>query len=158
MVRRAREEEAEALTRLARDAKASWPYPAEWLDAWAAGLTITPDYLKDATVFVAPPEGPVAGMVAITVGEHGPEIEHLWVAPDAQGRGIGRALVEHVIGVGKRRGWEEYRVVSDPYAEAFYLRMGATRIGEEAAPVLRLDRWLPVLALPIRPEPESPRL
>lgn len=170
-IRPAAQSDAPALTALARSSKASWPYPKEWLDAWAAELTITPEYLARATVFVAtvsePFEGmeghtsgegegtPPIGMIAVVVGEDGPEIEHLWVAPDSQGAGVGRALVEGARSLGVQHGWTSFRVESDPYAEPFYLTLGAERVGVVPAPVLGTERFLPLLALPVHPPPAA---
>jgi predicted N-acetyltransferase YhbS len=148
-IRAARSEEAAELTLLARTSKASWGYPVDWLQEWAEELTITPDYLATAEVLVATPGSGIAGMIAVHEGEEGPEIEHLWVSPEMQGRGIGLALVRRAMQHAEEKGWTRLRIVSDPNAEEFYERLGATRVGDVGAPVAGVDRRLPVLSLPV---------
>lgn len=147
----ARAEECSDLTDLARASKASWGYPHEWLIEWAGELTITPEYLASASVYVARSDSGLAGLVGVKDGDHGPEIEHLWVSPNAQGRGIGLALVRKAIQHAQERGWTALRILSDPNAEPFYERLGAVRVGDESAPVAGVARRLPVLSLPVVP-------
>lgn len=149
MTRQAVRTDAAALTDLARAAKASWGYPAEWMAEWEAELTITPEYLASATVYVVPAEGSIQGMIAIIDGDDGPEIEHLWVSPDAQGRGLGRELIEAAQAHATEQGWRGLRVVSDPNAAPFYERLGGVHTGEVDAPVADVDRRLPVLSIPV---------
>ncbi len=73
------------------------------------------------------------------------EIEHLWVDPACQGAGIGRALLEAALEIARRSGAESVRVESDPNARSFYERMGGRYMQEVPAPVLGIDRTLPVL-------------
>jgi GNAT superfamily N-acetyltransferase len=47
------------------------------------------------------------------------------VADSAQGRGIGRLLIEHMVGQAREAGLTDVRVVSHPPAEEFYRRLGA---------------------------------
>jgi GNAT superfamily N-acetyltransferase len=146
-IRAARIEDADALTRIAHVAKASWGYPDAWLIEWAPILTITANYLRAHRVLVAE-EGESLGFGALELGPSGPEVGHLWVLPDAQGRGVGRALVRRLLRDARRLGWESVRVESDPHARPFYERMGGIWVGNVPAPVAGVDRHLPVLQLP----------
>ena len=148
-IRRAAVGDAAELTRLARRAKASWGYPASWQREWKHVLSFSAEYIGREEVFVAESEGTLVGVVAMQDAASGPEIDHLWIAPESQGRGVGRALLEHAIQVAEGRGWNELRVESDPNAQAFYERMGAIKIGDVDAPVAGVARSLPVLRLPI---------
>lgn len=145
-VRRARADEAGTLTDVARAAKASWSYPAAWLEAWSPQLTFTADYVRRHAVYVAEVDGAIAGVAAL----EGAEVAHLWVRPDRQGGGVGRALLERLVEQARERGWTELRVVSDPNARPFYERFGAVLVDEVPAPVAGVDRKLPVLDLPVR--------
>ncbi|MEM8931794.1 MAG: GNAT family N-acetyltransferase [Acidobacteriota bacterium] len=141
------------MSTIARVAKAHWGYPQAWLDAWHDQLTITPADLDrfeivGAWLDATHDDGLVA-FLALSLdarGEEG-EIEHLWVDPAAMGNGIGRALVEHANARARRRGARRLRIESDPYAEAFYARLGARRIGEVSRPVLGEARLLPLLVM-----------
>ena len=69
-----------------------------------------------------------------------PELDLAFVADDAQGMGIGRLLVDHMIGQAREAGLAGVRVVSNPSAEGFYLRMGAERVGT-VGPVAPKATW-----------------
>jgi GNAT superfamily N-acetyltransferase len=69
----------------------------------------------------------------------------MWVLPDWIGRGAGRALLCHAIEHLRADGARTLRIESDPYAEGFYVHMGARRVGE--APSTPEGRTLPVLLL-----------
>ncbi|MFE2318428.1 GNAT family N-acetyltransferase [Streptomyces sp. NPDC059441] len=66
----------------------------------------------------------------------------LFVADEAQGRGVGRLLVDHMIEQTRQSGLAGVRVVSHPPAEGFYRRRGARRIGTVPAkpPVTTWER------------------
>lgn len=151
-IRPATSADSPRLTALARTAKASWGYPAAWLEAWRGALTIRPEYIEAHTVIVAesgtrPPS--VLGMCAIE--DHGDHwrLEHLWVDPSAHGAGVGRALVEWALAIaGQRRPGSVVRVESDPHAAGFYRRLGAREVGAVPAPMDgNPGRVLPVFEL-----------
>ena len=148
-IRRANADEADALTLVARRAKASWGYPAEWLEEWEDQLTFTPEYIRDHVTSVAEIQGHVAGVISLESSRAEPEIAHLWVAPEYHRKGIGRALLTWAVHYAGDSGWDWLRIESDPSARAFYERMGAEYVGEVNAPVCGTDRQLPVLRLPI---------
>jgi len=135
MIRRARPSQAEALSRLAYEAKASWGYPAEWMAAWRDELTITPEYVASHEVFIAVTDVSLAGLVALEASEGGATLEHVWVAPDRQGEGVGNALITYALAVAKRAGHEVVQVTSDPNAVGFYQRCGARIAGSGPAPM-----------------------
>ncbi|MFV9505771.1 MAG: GNAT family N-acetyltransferase [Oscillochloridaceae bacterium umkhey_bin13] len=75
-------------------------------------------------------------------------LEHLWVEPTAMRRGVGAALFAHAVKLARARGAQRLRIESDPYAESFYLRMGAQPVGAIAAPIDGApERVIPVLDL-----------
>lgn len=149
-VREAASEDAKAATEIAFRAKASWGYPREWLAEWKPKLTFSPDYLSWHDGFVAEVDGePVGIAVLIRTGDTF-ELGHLWVAPEAQGQGAGRKLLEAVRVRAFERGAEWLRIEADPNAVLFYERMGARAVGEVRAPVCGQDRTLPVMTLPVR--------
>lgn len=148
-IRRAVGEDAAELTLLAQLAKASWGYPDAWLREWEAELQISEDYIRCNAVFVAEFGGRLVGVVGVEDGPAGPEISHLWVSADRQGRGLGRTLVDRAKQVAREEQWASLRIVSDPFAQPFYERLGAVQIGEVSAPVDGTERSLPVLRLEI---------
>ena len=145
-VRRAVAHDAPALTVLALRAKSRWGYPAEWIDLWREELTITPQYISKHTLFVATDEEIPIGMCALERVAGGCSLENVWIAPDRQRRGIGRTLVMLALREAARTHAGAVRVVSDPFAEGFYTRLGAERRGEVPSPMPGApDRVLPVL-------------
>ncbi len=144
-IRAASASEACALTELAQAAKAHWGYEPSLLDLWAPQLTLTPDYICAHDVWVASMGDGAVGFYALESRDSVMELEHLWVNPRWMGQGIGRALFEHAVLRARAACAVQLRVVSDPNAERFYLRMGARRVGQqESTPK---GRQLPVLLL-----------
>lgn len=146
-IRPARAEDAPALSDVARRAKASWGYPEAWLREWEPQLTFSPDYVQRHPVFVAETEAGIVGVAALEESPPESEITHLWVLPDSQGEGVGRALVSAVAARARECGSASLRIESDPNAVPFYERLGAIAVGEIPAPVCGEDRSLPVLRL-----------
>ena len=74
-----------------------------------------------------------AGFVALSPARHGLSVDALFVHPDTQGRGVGRALLEHGLAEAARRsghGVERVTVLSSLTAEGFYARLGFERLRE----------------------------
>lgn len=143
-IRRATSSDSARATELARLAKAHWGYPAEWLDTWRDDLTITERDIERHKTFVASIEDRVVGICQLHEGGVGAVLENVWVDPAYHGRGVGRALVEHA----QEHARGVIAIVADPYAEPFYLKLGARRVGEVPAPMPGApDRTLPLLEL-----------
>jgi N-acetylglutamate synthase-like GNAT family acetyltransferase len=144
VIRRARPDDADALSDLAHRAKAHWGYPAAWMREWDAQLTIIPGYLEMHDVWVCEENGTIVGMCALEDRRDRWNLEHVWVEPAAHGRGVGRALVLHALEEARRRHDGVVELLADPYASGFYERLGARRAGEVAAPMPGAkDRTLP---------------
>ncbi|MCX5112868.1 GNAT family N-acetyltransferase [Streptomyces sp. NBC_00378] len=144
-IRRATARDAKRLTRLVRSSRA---YEGHYA-AMVAGYRVGPDYIETHRVFVAVETGSerVLGFYALVLEP--PELDLMFVADDAQGRGIGRLLVGHLRAEAERVGLTGVRVVSHPPAEGFYRSVGARRTGTLAAtpPAVMWDR--PELLLPV---------
>lgn len=78
------------------------------------------------------------------------ELEHCWVTPAWIGRGVGARLVADAAATARALGATMLRIASDPYAEGFYARLGARRVG--AVPSTPRGRTLPLLLLDVRRE------
>ena len=134
-IRRARNDDADALSDLAHRAKAHWGYPQAWMREWDAQLTIIPGYLELHDVFVAEQAGRIVGMCALEDRHDRWHLEHVWVEPREHGRGVGRALVLHALDEARRRHDGNVELFADPYASGFYERLGARRAGDVPAPM-----------------------
>lgn len=76
------------------------------------------------------------------------ELDLMFTADAAQGRGVGRRLFAHMAHVARTEGARTVRIVAHPPAEGFYLRMGAQRIGTHP-PSSRVSWERPLLALDV---------
>ena len=136
------------LTEVAHEAKRHWNYPEAWIAVWSPELSFGPESLTTMRVVVAEEHGRVEGFCALTPRSARWQVEHLWIRPRAMGRGVGRTLFDDAVAYARSQGATVLAIESDPHAEGFYLRMGATRVGASAAPVEGdPSRSLPVLEL-----------
>ena len=65
-IRRARGDEAEALTRVAHAAKRYWGYPEAYIQLWKDDLTVTPDFVERQAVFCAVQDAKILGFYALS--------------------------------------------------------------------------------------------
>lgn len=155
VIRRARPAEAVALTEIASAAKRHWGYPEEWISRWRDSLAVTPAYIQEREVFVALEGGRPSGFYAVVAEGEAVVLDHLWVAPDRIGRGLGRALFGHAVETARAHGAARLQIDSDPHAEGFYRRMGALRVGETPADMDGVRRVLPRMEFLLSP-PQPP--
>ncbi|MEU8579248.1 GNAT family N-acetyltransferase [Streptomyces abikoensis] len=139
-IRRAVVRDAKRLTRLVRGSGA---YEGKYAAA-VAGYRVGPDYIEAHRAFVAVGADEhgdrVIGFYSLVLAP--PELDLLFVADEAQGRGIGRLLVAHMQSEARAAGLDRVKVVSHLPAEDFYHRVGAVRTGTALAnpPAVPWDR------------------
>lgn len=129
-IRRARPDDAPMLSRLAYNAKRHWRYPEELMLQWKDALTVSESFIEEQPVYAAFDGADCVGFYAIAGDGEMCDLEHMWVAPDRIGRGVGTRLFEHAIVTLRAEGGSALAIVSDPFAEGFYVKMGARRIGD----------------------------
>ena len=144
----ARPTDAQRLTAIAHAAKRHWGYPDELISLWQADLTVTAQFIVDFSVFCAVRDSEIVGFYALSRRGEVFELEHLWVDPQHMGTGVGALLFEHVVRTVRSMGGSVLNITSDPHAEGFYLRMGASLVGE--VPSKPEGRTLPLLTLVIK--------
>src|SRR6266550_6044383 len=154
-IRPAAKEEAGRLTQIAHDAKRYWGYPEHWIKHWQDDLTISPDFITAHQVFLAEQDDQILGFYAVKIHHEKAELDHLWVAPEHIGSGVGKHLFLHAMQTSARRNVAEMEILSDPNAEGFYQKMGAHRVGETVSEVDGKSRSLPRLT--IDPKSASPK-
>ena len=144
-VRPARTEEAAALSALCKRAKAHWGYDAEFMALSDASLTITPSLIETGRVLVAENGGQIVGMASLEPLEDSAfDLLHMFVEPSAIGTGVGRVLFGDIATLARNLGALRLSILADPHAEAFYLLMGAQRIGDAPSDAIP-GRFLPLL-------------
>lgn len=143
MIVRARSEDSEILTAIAHAAKRHWGYPENWIAAWRDILTMRPDFIAGNIAYCAMENDRTIGFYVLTQEDDGIHLDHLWILPEAMGRGIGRGLFEHAVIEATKLGFSLIKIEADPNAEGFYKRMGATRVGTSSSQVEGEHRELP---------------
>jgi len=129
-IRRARREEAALLSDLALRAKAHWGYDDAFMEMCREELSVTISDIEGGTVWVAEAGGSVLGFMDLRMADGVAELDACFVEPTAIGSGVGRALWAQAETLARAAGAGEIGLDSDPYAEGFYLAMGAVRTGE----------------------------
>ena len=88
------------------------------------------EQIEAGGVFVAEVDGSISGFAAILPREDGnAELDALFVEPEAQRQGVGRALVERCCSAAKASGAASLHVVGNPHAEGFYSTCGFKLLG-----------------------------
>lgn len=141
---RAQPEDAAALTEIAHAAKRHWGYPEAWIQSWRNTLTIRAEFIAANVAYCATEDARAVGFYLLTSEGDGLHLDHLWIAPPAMGRGIGRALFAHAVEETGKLGHRTLKIEADPNAEGFYKRMGAQRVGEAVTEIEGQRRVLPV--------------
>jgi GNAT superfamily N-acetyltransferase len=126
-IRRALPGEAANLSALALRSKALWGYNAAFMEACRAPLTVDPKALAKYPFYVLDEGGTITGFYGLSGQPPRGEIEFLFVEPERVRSGRGQRLVRHLLALARSLGFEEMDVSADPYAEDFYVAMGAVR-------------------------------
>jgi GNAT superfamily N-acetyltransferase len=142
---RAKPEDAAVLTEIAYAAKRQWGYPERWIQGWRDILTMRPEFIAANVTYAALENNRAVGFYLLSAESDGLHLDHLWIAPAAMGRGIGRALFKHAIEQARGLGFQVIKIEADPNAEGFYQRMGAKRVGVNATEIEGERRELPLL-------------
>lgn len=151
IIRRAIPEEAEALTELVYRSKGYWGYDEPFMEACREDLLISSDYIASALVYVGEEHGELIGIYGLRLEEI-PMLRDFFIDPNFIGKGFGKRLWNHLLHTARKINISTFDLHSDPYAEEFYLRMGAKRIGEIQSTVFA-NRLLPHMQVEV---PELP--
>jgi len=138
--------DAHILTEIAVKAKKHWGYSDEQIETWRSELTITEGTIQKESVFQLNIDSKPIGVYSLrTLDDDTCEIEHFWLLPEYIGKGFGRRMFDHLLEIASQSGAKNIRIVSDPNAEGFYLKMGARKVGEEESSIK--GRALPILKI-----------
>ena len=150
VLRIARPSEAQALTELAIRSKRGWGYDERFMELVMPDMIVHPEYLLTGRGIVAEDSGTVVGYAIVKVDGKRAFLRDLFVEPNRQRRGIGKALFLKALCYALRMGVELLTLSGDPNAVAFYERMGMRKVGEELSRVGG-GRVLPIMALDLDP-------
>src|SRR5437667_4678481 len=125
-VLRAASRNVEQIHAVIEAANRSWNYDEGYLEAAIPLLRVDEEYLSHRVCFEAHLERRIVGFAA--VGKRDPVLavlEHLWVLPSVQRRGIGRTLFEKCSAAARQEDRRALQIVSDAPAEGLNLKLGA---------------------------------
>lgn len=144
-IRHANENEDNILTEVALRAKAYWGYDKEFLEKCRQELTITKEFINNNPIYVVEDENNILGFYGLNI-EDSNEIylEYIFLEPNVIGKGIGKMLWRHMDGVCHQLKIKEIKIVAEPLAEKFYLKMGAKSIDRIESSVSK-GRMLPLM-------------
>jgi len=145
-IRPAQCHESAALTALVLRSKAHWGYDDAFMRQSQSSLTITGELIATGLVLVVEnAEGRLVAIASLSPLENGVfDLLHMFVEPDAMGSGVGAALFRAIADLARAQDATTLSILSDPYAAAFYEKMGAVRIGDAPSDAIP-GRRLPLL-------------
>jgi len=155
VIRPARGDELADLSALCLRAKARWGYDSGFMEAVVGELTLDATALGPGLA-VWQEAGTALGVVQVTLAGDEARLEDLFVDPPAMGRGIGWGLLDWALAYAVVAGARRMRLASDPFAESFYLRAGARRVGEEPSGSIS-GRMLPLMEFTLAEPPRAGR-
>ena len=147
LIRVAVEEDAVNLTEIAIRSKGHWGYSAEFMAGCLDELRVESADILSPTMnyFVATQNETVVGFCNLEAQtENSIELGAMFVDPSHIGKGIGKMLWQVSVAEAASLGAKKIMIQSDPFAEDFYLTMGAIRVGEKASGSI-VGRFLPLL-------------
>lgn len=146
-IRRVHPEESDELTQIALAAKRHWGYPERWIEIWTLQLTFSAEYFEANESWVAVVDGKAVAFYTLLDDHGNVSLENLWVMPGYMGKGIGRELFLHALGLARERGYKIIQLDADPNAVGFYEKMGMYKIGERHSEVDGQRRILPIMEM-----------
>ncbi len=156
LLRRARPEDAAAITRLALRSKQHWGYSDLFMAAMLPALTCSAADLEStsALVEVLQRGGRLLGFYRVRRLTELAYLDDLFVDPGSMGQGLGRQLFLRALEVARQWGYGVVEFESDPYAEGFYLRLGCERVAMSPSSLMP-GRSIPLMRYALRDQNAS---
>ncbi len=158
MIRKAKKEEAEVLTKISFESKGYWKYPQRYFEIWKDELTIQSEYIEKNEVCVVEAKGEIAGYYSVVemrediqvsniTLQKGFWLEHLFVLPRYIGQGLGTEMFVHLQNWCQLIGVNKLDILADPNSKGFYRIMGCKYQNEFPSSIV--DRTTPYFILTI---------
>lgn len=125
-IRKATVQDAVILTKIAINAKGSWGYSEDFMNAWKDTLTITADDIQSKVIYVLEEEKAIKGFYCLCTETK--KLDNFFVVPIYKGQGLGRILWKDILLKATEYGLSSFQFNSDPNEYEFYIKMGAKRI------------------------------
>lgn len=89
-------------------------------------MVISSEKIAAGRFFVAERDDQILGYLAVYRQDNEiMELDDLFIAPEAMGLGVGRALFQYAVDLAESLGFLYLELDADPFAEPFYRHMGA---------------------------------
>ena len=149
-IRRARPEEAEAISDLSMRSKRSNGYDDVFMEACREELTVTPSRMAEGEYWVAETDV-ICGCACLVENLEGGsgEVHAFFIDPAFQRRGVGRMLWLKVVELAKSKGITTLHLEADPFAVPFYEAMGFVVVGEAPSGSIK-GRTIPRMEIRLR--------
>ena len=115
----------------------------------AAATTFDENYVTRSPVFVIERQGRLVAFYGFRLIDGRMFLDDMFVAPELIGTGLGIRLWKHAVATAQAHEYSHFFIEADPNAEAFYVKLGAKRIGEIVSP--SSGRRLPLLRFNVGP-------
>lgn len=145
MIRPAKNFEANLLSEIAFSSKAYWGYDAAFMESCRKELTLTEAMVTSDFCYVIEDSNKLLGFYLLKAlhNDH-LEIDMFFIEPAFTGKGLGAKLFKHAVDLAKSKNFKYLEIQSDPFAQAFYEKMGAKVV--EYTPSLSIpNRTLPLM-------------
>jgi N-acetylglutamate synthase-like GNAT family acetyltransferase len=143
-IRRAKVDEAEALTNIAIKSEAYWGYDDEYMEKFKSVYKVTEEFLNNNPTFVIEKDGDITGFYGVLTEDYETSLEYFFIEPKYIGHGYGKLLWKHLIENCKNLGLKEFSIITSPQAKDFYVKMGAILCGEVES-LFKKGRMIPLL-------------
>lgn len=132
LIRRARPEDAAAITALTLASKRSNGYDEAFMAACVEELSVSVEDISRDHYWVAENEGVLRGCVCLTVNAKAQTgvIESFFIDPASKRQGIGRLLWQAALEAAQKANLKHLTLDSDPAAVPFYEALGFEIIGQ----------------------------
>jgi N-acetylglutamate synthase-like GNAT family acetyltransferase len=138
-VRPATRADHERLRDLTFESKAHWGYDHELVRSWTDGL----DFNSEQERWVAEADSTIVAWAGLIPPSDGIAVlDHLWVAPEAMGLGLGSRLFQLVADRARELGAERLEWGAEPNSVGFYEKVGGHKLRAEVTEWGRLAPWM----------------
>ncbi len=136
-IRRAKNEEAKYLSKIAIESEAYWGYDKNYMESFKSSYRLTEEFISKNPTYIIEDNKNILGFYGFMIKDKVASLEYLYVKPDSIGHGYGKLLWHHMINVCKKKDIKKVELVTSPQAEEFYIKMGARTVGQVESIVIK---------------------
>ncbi len=131
------------LSNIAKESKAFWDYPGEWLELWEEDLTVSEEYIQKNNVFHSENDGEISGFYSYYPEDENVRLEHLFIHPKYIGKNVGKLLINDFFERINNENFQKIILDADPNAVVFYEKFGFENVDRKLTKIE--GRFLPVM-------------